>query len=134
MYRSFIKLKNSVLEPRNRLKTSHKPKWEKNGILALQMIPSGDFPLFITNKQYLQLLDGTMKNPFFSRRADGRLVSNEDCYEFDLEGIHQCVALDNAASIRQRNSKDQGPRNRRKVPHSLMRQLTYQVCLARNLI
>lgn len=131
VYRDFLQLKNAVLEPCRRVKTSQIPKWEIKGILALQMIPSSDYPLFITNKQYLLLLDGTMKDPFFPRKADGTFLNNSHMNEFDMEGLHEYAVWSNSRSRIQRKLKHKVRRNQQNVPCSLMRELTYQVCLAK---
>lgn len=47
-------------------------------------------------RQYLRMVDGTLENPFFSRRANGQMVHVYDDEE-DPEGITQCVDLGTAA-------------------------------------
>lgn len=37
----------------------------------LQDIPDSSYPLFLTSKQYLLLLDASLENPFFERHDDG---------------------------------------------------------------
>lgn len=47
-------------------------------------------------RKYLRMLDGTLREPFFPRRANGAIIqSAED--DMDPEGISQSINLDLAA-------------------------------------
>ena len=59
----------------------------------LRGIPTDVFPLFLTTRQYLRMLDGTLSEPFFPRRENGA-VAFEDEDEQDLDGIDCEVDLD----------------------------------------
>lgn len=41
---------------------------------SLAAVPSGAFPLFITSRQYLLMLDGATADPMFARREDGSII------------------------------------------------------------
>ncbi|GMH41224.1 hypothetical protein BSKO_09134 [Bryopsis sp. KO-2023] len=62
-------------------------------------IPSEAFPLFLTTRQFLRMLDGTLQEPFFPRKEDGTLL-HEDRDEIldDLDGMGLLVSLDECDS------------------------------------
>lgn len=41
---------------------------------TLRDVPPAAFPLFLTSKAYLHMLDGTTAQPFFPRAADGSIL------------------------------------------------------------
>ncbi|XP_041100859.1 TPR and ankyrin repeat-containing protein 1-like isoform X2 [Polyodon spathula] len=67
--KNFIELSKSMKA------TSHFRPLEPN-IYRLQDIQDEHFPLFITSKQFLLLLDASMPHPFFPRNPDGSLKRN----------------------------------------------------------
>ncbi|MGH0145262.1 UNVERIFIED_CONTAM: hypothetical protein FKN15_004951 [Acipenser sinensis] len=67
--KNFIELSKSMKA------TSHFRPLEPN-IYRLQDIQDDHFPLFITSKQFLLLLDASMPHPFFPRNPDGSLKRN----------------------------------------------------------
>lgn len=57
---------------------------------SLRDIPGEAFPLFVTTKQWLLLLDATTPQPFHERAPDGRLRAEgeeDEGMEADPEGI-----------------------------------------------
>lgn len=65
--RNFIELSKSSKV------TSHFKPLEPN-VHKLQDIKDENFPLFVTSKQFLLLLDASMPDPFFPRNEDGSLI------------------------------------------------------------
>lgn len=59
----------------------------------LRDIQEDAFPLFLTTRQYLRMLDGTLSEPFFPRRENGNLAL-EDEFERDYDGVDESVKLD----------------------------------------
>lgn len=57
--------------------------------------PTAAFPLFLTSLQYLQMVDGTLENPFYLRNKDGSIVKDKsDDAQFDVDGMDLLVMLD----------------------------------------
>ncbi|CAD7695958.1 unnamed protein product [Ostreobium quekettii] len=60
---------------------------------TLSEIPSAAFPLFLTTRQHLQMLDGTLREPFFPRHENGAIDYDND-EELDPDGMEFKVNLD----------------------------------------
>ncbi|GLI67623.1 hypothetical protein VaNZ11_011870, partial [Volvox africanus] len=62
-------------------------------------VPSEAFPLFLSSRAYLRMLDGTTDRPFFPRQPNGAILQlPDDGEELDPDGAALVVALDEDVS------------------------------------
>jgi hypothetical protein len=62
--------------------------------LLTEHVPTlGVFPLFVSSKQWLRLLDGACAQPFFPRDAEGQLQFDPDDAFGDPDGVGAAVDL-----------------------------------------
>jgi len=54
---------------------------------TLQEVPQGLFPLFLTQSEFLKMLDGTLAEPFFPRNEDGSLTHDVGSAFHEEEGM-----------------------------------------------
>ncbi|PSC71609.1 TPR and ankyrin repeat-containing 1-like isoform A [Micractinium conductrix] len=59
-------------------------------------LPEEAWPLFLSAKQYMHMLDGTLRTPFFKRRADGGFYYESEARD-DEDGMSQLVDLAGAS-------------------------------------
>lgn len=59
---------------------------------TLAQVPDAAFPLFVTTKTFLRMLDGTVKSPFFPRRENGTVLMPLE--EIDPDGMGIEIDLD----------------------------------------
>ncbi|GFH30803.1 uncharacterized protein HaLaN_29723, partial [Haematococcus lacustris] len=52
---------------------------------SMQQVPTAAFPLFLTSREYLNMLDGTLAEPFLPRHEDGSVVQPKEIDEGDGE-------------------------------------------------
>ncbi|KAJ9510267.1 hypothetical protein QJQ45_015579, partial [Haematococcus lacustris] len=57
-------------------------------------VPFEAFPLFLSSRQYLHMLDGSLEAPFFRRRRDGSIVQEAEADEVDQDSADVVVDLD----------------------------------------
>jgi len=88
--RTFRKLQAAVLSEKDLQELT---KLVQSDYHVLRDIPENVFPLFLTTRQYLRMLDGTLSKPFFPRRDNGA-VALEDEDEQDPDGVDWEVDLD----------------------------------------
>ncbi|KAL4858033.1 TPR and ankyrin repeat-containing protein 1 [Chlorella vulgaris] len=62
-------------------------------------VPEAAWPLFLSGKQYLHMLDGTLAKPFFKRYSDGSFVYESEARDDD-DGMSMLVDLAGAAADR----------------------------------
>ncbi|KAL4457799.1 hypothetical protein ABPG75_012664 [Micractinium tetrahymenae] len=60
-------------------------------------LPEEAWPLFLSSKQYLHMLDGTLAKPFFKRRRDGSFFYESEAQD-DEDGMSMLVDLEGAAA------------------------------------
>eukprot|EP00798_Chlamydomonas_sp_ICE-L_P021903 gene21903-28945_t len=61
---------------------------------TLRDVPPEAFPLFLSSRQWLHMLDGTLQQPFFPRGANGAILKGDGVDALDLDGMTVNVDLD----------------------------------------
>ncbi|KAI3424745.1 hypothetical protein D9Q98_008134 [Chlorella vulgaris] len=76
--------------------------------LHAEAVPAEAFPLFLSSRQFLRLLDGTIEQPFFPRRADVSIMWGQaEGEDFDPDGMNLRVELDAAADMEFDDSEEE---------------------------
>ena len=90
--RSFAKMRRAVVPPEvaDELDALSEQSW---AVLTLKDIPSEAFPLFLSQKNYLEALDGSLSEPFFPRREDGTILWERGHGYDDPDGMSQEIDL-----------------------------------------
>nr|XP_016849904.1 PREDICTED: TPR and ankyrin repeat-containing protein 1 [Anolis carolinensis] len=78
--------KNFIELSKSSKATSHYRPLEPN-VYRLQDVKDESFPLFVTSRQFLLLLDASMSDPFFLRNEDGSLKHSIDGWSTTEDGI-----------------------------------------------
>nr|XP_060637656.1 TPR and ankyrin repeat-containing protein 1 [Anolis sagrei ordinatus] len=78
--------KNFIELSKSSKATSHYRPLEPN-VYKLQDVKDENFPLFLTSRQFLLLLDASMSDPFFLRNEDGSLKHSIDGWSTTEDGI-----------------------------------------------
>ncbi|PSC76135.1 TPR and ankyrin repeat-containing 1-like isoform A [Micractinium conductrix] len=94
--RSFAKLRAAVVAPEAAAAYAEATAAEP---ATLRDVPPEAFPLFLSSRAFLRMLDGTIEQPFFPRRADGTILWDRSEVDFDPDGTTLRVELEVAADL-----------------------------------
>lgn len=88
--RSFAKMRRAVVDPD---KADELEALAERSFVTLKDVPAEAFPLFLSQKTYLEALDGTLAIPFFPRRGDGSIMWECGGDASDPDGMSQEIDL-----------------------------------------
>jgi hypothetical protein len=82
--RSFAKMRRAVVPPEV---ADDLEAFAEQPLITLKDVPAEAFPLFLSQKTYLEALDGTLAVPFFPRREDGSIMWERGGDASDPDGM-----------------------------------------------